>query len=49
MDFEIPEKIRIITGMIDEFMDREIIPLEPELLRGSFSDLLPVLSENAKL
>ena len=45
MDFEIPEKIRIITGMIDEFMDREIIPLEPELLRGSFRDLLPVLSE----
>ncbi len=45
MDFEIPEKIKIIIGMIDEFIVKEIIPLEPELHRGPFRDLLPALAE----
>ena len=45
MDFEMPEKTKIIIGMIDEFVDKELIPLEPELLRRSFRDLLPVLEE----
>ena len=45
MDFEIPEKIRIITGMIDEFMEKEIIPLESDFLRGPFREILPLLSE----
>ena len=29
MDFEVPDKIKVITGMIDEFVDKEVIPLEP--------------------
>ena len=45
MDFEMPEKTKLIIGMIDEFVDKELIPLEPELLRRSFRDLLPVLEE----
>ena len=45
MDFENPEKMKVITGMIDEFVDRELIPLEPEFLSRSFRDLLPVLEE----
>ena len=45
MDFETPEKTQLIIGMIDEFVDKELIPLEPELLSGSFKDLLPVLEE----
>lgn len=45
MDFEIPEKTKVIIGMIDEFVDKELIPLEPELLKRSFRDLLPVLEE----
>lgn len=49
MDFEIPEKIRIITQMIDEFMDREIIPLEPELHRAPFREMLPVLTEKREM
>lgn len=49
MDFETPEKIKLITGMIDEFVDRELIPLEPEFLSRSFRDLLPVLEEKRTL
>lgn len=49
MDFEISEKLKIITQMIDEFMDREVIPLEPELHHGTFRDMLPVLSEKREM
>ena len=45
MDFEIPEKTQLIIGMIDEFVDKELIPLEPKFLNGSFKDLLPALEE----
>ncbi|MBN2283387.1 MAG: acyl-CoA dehydrogenase family protein [Deltaproteobacteria bacterium] len=45
MDFMVPEKIQVITGMIDEFVDRELIPLEPEFLNRTFRDMVPVLSE----
>ena len=49
MDFEIPEKIRIITQMIDEFMDREIMQLEPEFHRAPFREMLPVLAEKREM
>ena len=45
MDFAVPDKIQAITGMIDEFVDRELIPLEPEFLHRSFREMLPVLEE----
>ena len=45
MDFETPEKTQMIIDMIDEFVDKELIPLEPELLNGGFKDLLPALEE----
>jgi len=45
MDFEMPEKTKLIIGMIDEFVDKELIPLEPEFLNRNFKDLLPVLEE----
>jgi len=45
MDFEVPEKIKVVTGMIDEFVDKEIIPLEPEYLRKAFKEMLPVIEE----
>ncbi|MBN1104772.1 MAG: acyl-CoA dehydrogenase family protein [Deltaproteobacteria bacterium] len=49
MDFEVPDKIKVITGMIDEFVDREIIPLEPEFLRRPFRELLPVIEEKRSM
>jgi alkylation response protein AidB-like acyl-CoA dehydrogenase len=45
MDFEVPDKIKAITGMIDEFVDREIIPLEPDFLHRPFKELLPILEQ----
>lgn len=49
MDFEKPEKIRIITEMMDEFVDRELIPLEAEFLRRDFKSMVPVLEEKRRM
>ena len=43
MDFTISEKIQTIVAMINEFVEKELIPLEPEFLAKDFKDLLPVL------
>ena len=40
MDFEVPEKIKVITSMMDEFVEKELIPLEPEFLRKTFKEML---------
>jgi len=45
MDFSLSEKMQAITGMIREFVDRELIPLEAEYLKKPFRELLPVLEE----
>ena len=45
MDFEMSEKMQAITGMIREFVDRELIPLEAEYLKGDFLNMVPVLEE----
>jgi len=39
----------VITGMIDEFIDKEIIPLEPEFLTKTFREMLPVLEEKRSM
>ncbi len=49
MDFEVPEKIKVITSMIDEFVDKELIPLEPEFLTHDFRSMVPVLEEKRKM
>ncbi|MEA3486208.1 MAG: acyl-CoA dehydrogenase family protein, partial [Thermodesulfobacteriota bacterium] len=49
MDFNVPEKIKIITGMMDEFVEKEIIPLEPEFLTKTFREMLPVLEDKRKM
>jgi len=49
MDFSVPEKIQTITGMMDEFVEKEIIPLEPELLTKTFREMLPVLEDKRKM
>ena len=45
MDFQPSEKIQVIMEMINEFVDKELIPLEPEFLTRPFSELLPMLKE----
>ncbi len=49
MDFEISEKMLIITDMITEFVDKEIIPLEPELHLRGFRAMLPTLEEKRSI
>ena len=49
MDFAISEKMQIIIKMIDEFVEKELIPLEPEFLSRPTSELLPRLKEKQKL
>ena len=45
MDFSVSEKIQTIVQMINEFVDKELIPLEPEFLVKDFKTMLPVLRE----
>ncbi|MBF0377633.1 MAG: acyl-CoA dehydrogenase family protein [Desulfamplus sp.] len=45
MDFQVSDKIKIIVDMINEFVDKELIPLEPDFLNKDFKELLPVLKE----
>ena len=50
MDFTISEKMQTIITMINEFVDRELIPLESEFLSGKrFSEMLPVLEEKRRI
>jgi len=49
MDFGISDRIKTILGMINEFVDRELIPLEPEYLTKNFSEMLPVLKEKQRM
>ena len=49
MDFEISEKMQAIRGMIREFVDKELIPLEPEFTSKDFREMLPVLEEKKRM
>lgn len=49
MDFAVSEKMKIILGMVNEFIDRELLPLEPEFLNTEFRDMLPVLAEKRRM
>ena len=49
MDFKISGKIQTIVGMINEFVEKELIPLEPKFLAEDFKDLLPVLRKKQDL
>ena len=45
MDFSISEKMKTILGMMREFVDKELIPLEPELLTKDARSLIPEIKE----
>ncbi len=49
MDFQISEKMQVILEMMNAFVNKELIPLEPEFLNREFVDLLPVLAEKRRL
>lgn len=49
MDFTISEKMKTVLGMINEFVDKELIPLEPEFVTTEFRDMLPALEEKRRM
>jgi len=48
MDFAVSDKMKIILEMVNEFVDKELIPLEPAFAATSFKEMLPVLKEKQK-
>ncbi|HOF04928.1 MAG TPA: acyl-CoA dehydrogenase family protein [Syntrophales bacterium] len=49
MDFQVSEKMQAVIAMMTEFVEKELIPLEPEFLRRDFRELLPELEEKRRL
>jgi alkylation response protein AidB-like acyl-CoA dehydrogenase len=49
MDFTVSEKMQTIVGMIDEFVDKELIPLEPVFLRGDMTTLEKEIKDKQRL
>jgi alkylation response protein AidB-like acyl-CoA dehydrogenase len=49
MDFSISEKMQTILGMIDEFVEKELFPLEPEFLTTPFRNLIPTIEAKRNL
>lgn len=49
MDFEISDKMKAVTGMINEFVDKELIPLEHDFLTKDFRLLEPVVEEKRRM
>jgi alkylation response protein AidB-like acyl-CoA dehydrogenase len=45
MDFSISKDMQLMLEMIHSFMEKEVFPLEPYLLRGEFHELEPRLEE----
>lgn len=45
MDFELSDRMKTILTMINEFMIKEVVPLDPEFIAKEFKDMLPVLGE----
>lgn len=49
MDFAVSEKMQAVTGMMNDFVRKELFPLEPEFLTTDFRDLLPLLEEKRRM
>ncbi len=49
MDFSTSDRIQTIVEMINEFVEAELIPLEPEFLVKDFKELLPILREKQEM
>lgn len=45
MNFSISDKMKTILGMMREFVEKELIPLEPELMTRDAGSLIPVIKE----
>ncbi len=49
MDFEISDRMKTILEMINEFVEKELIPLEPEFVNHDFKEMVPALEEKRQM
>jgi alkylation response protein AidB-like acyl-CoA dehydrogenase len=49
MDFSVSEETSTVLSMIDEFIAKELLPLEPKFLHDELEELLPLLEEKRSL
>jgi len=49
MDFKISEKMQATLELVDEFVDKELLPLEQDYLTLDFKDLLPTLAKKREM
>ncbi len=49
MDFTISDKMQTILEMINEFIDKELIPIEPEFIKNDFNEMIPLLEEKRNM
>ncbi len=49
MNFEISEKMKAVLELTDEFVEKELIPLEPEFLKKDFREMIPVLKKKQNM
>jgi acyl-CoA dehydrogenase len=49
MDFTVSEKMQVIIGMMSEFVEKELIPLEPEFLTKDFKTMIPEMAEKRRM
>lgn len=49
MDFGISEKMEVVLEMTNEFVDKELIPIEPEFVKTEFRDMVPMLSQKREM
>jgi alkylation response protein AidB-like acyl-CoA dehydrogenase len=45
MDFSVSEKVQTILGMVEEFVKKELLPLEPDFFAKPLAEIDPVLEE----
>ncbi len=45
MDFSLPEKTQTMLTMIDEFVTKDLVPMEEAFLRKPFRELLPEIEQ----
>jgi acyl-CoA dehydrogenase len=48
MDFSRPPHLGLIIEQVHNFVERELIPLEPAFLNGEFGAMLPILAEKRR-
>ncbi|MBW2118227.1 MAG: acyl-CoA dehydrogenase family protein [Deltaproteobacteria bacterium] len=49
MDFTVSDKMQTIIEMMDEFVEKELIPMEPMFFTQSFREMLPELNEKRQM